>query len=288
MKRAILAGLVGLDQKDTASATSHIVRTRIIPIGPVDSPCSFEEIREDFMLRVTSDRWGINCWPDFESEVLECRRNLAVAWLTDDFLETVFDLDVGQWLLRQYPHLSLWLIPRWSQYGNDASYQDVMHLLKQPEFSFLQSSKRFRVCDDGPRLGTVDPRAISPRMAEWLLRADCLVAKGARTYEMMQGIRKLTYFAFAVCREISEAVTGLDSSLALPVFIRQAPGGHSFRDFRASSIRRIRFHSGRLARLAATTACEYIGRERCVYHDELRIRSPCKNTPDQMNSSRVV
>lgn len=270
MKRTVLAGLIGLDQKDTASATSHIVKTRVIPIGTADYPIQPEQIYQDLMSRIRFENWGINYWPDFQTEIIEQRQKYMLAWLTDDYIETIFDLDLIKLLLELNPHLSISVIPRRFQYGNDASYPDVMRLLTLPEFASLCLTPRFRVCDDGPRLGTVDPRAISPKMAEWICEADCLMIKGARAYEMMQGVRKPAYFGYTVCRELSEMVTGLDSSLALPVLIRQAPGERSYCDFRASAVRRIRFQSGRTVGLAGMTACEYAGQAHCAWCDVIK------------------
>ncbi|MFH1505270.1 MAG: hypothetical protein ABIH08_07820 [Candidatus Omnitrophota bacterium] len=94
-----------------------------------------------------------------------------------------------------------------------------------------------------------------------------LLVKGARSYEMIPGINKIAYFLFAVCREISESVTGVDAKTGLPVCIRQEPGLPSFQGFRQRHTREYPLYpTNRVGWAASMTTREYltaIGSKQC-------------------------
>ena len=132
-----------------------------------------------------------------------------------------------------------------------------MLLLDKPVFRALKmqiSHGRLEICADGPRLGTVNGLKISQSVADRLKRCDAVFVKGARAYEMLQGIGKLAYFGFAVCREISEAVTGIDAETGALVFIRQQPYQRTFSGFRDRRMRPHEFRPGRTSFLCRVTA----------------------------------
>jgi 2'-5' RNA ligase len=256
LKISLAAGLVGLNLKTAAAATSQIHKSGIIPIEPnLESNEQIEQVFE--RLRENAAKpMAIDYWEDYNARVLHAESpNLVV--FTDDYIETIFDLKLIERQLDYNSTLRVWLIPRARRYGNDASYSDVIRLLKDPVFRSLklqEESGRLRVCPNGPRLGTVNGLRISQDVADQLIRCDAVFVKGARAYEMLQGIGKHAYFGFAVCREISEAVTGVDAETGDLVFIRQRPFEPTFLRFRERGPRLHQFRSGRASSLCPVTA----------------------------------
>jgi len=255
LKMSISAGLIGLNLKTSAAATSRIHNSGIIAIDPHKRPSLQVEEVLHCLLKKASQKMAIDYWKDYEARVLRADPMTLVVF-TDDYIETIFDLKLIERQLNDNPNLRVWLIPRARRYGNDASYEDVMNLLGEPVFRNLKSLNkhgRFDICASGPRLGTVNGLKISQRVADLLKRCDAVFVKGARAYEMLQGIGKLTYFGFAVCREISEAVTGIDAETGDVVFIRQMPYQRTFLGFRNRTSRPYKF-GNRISFLCLVTA----------------------------------
>lgn len=70
--------------------------------------------------------------------------------------------------------------------------------------------------------------------------SDMLDIRGARNFEMMQGINKDSFFGFMVCREFSEATIGLPAKDTPLIYMRQPAGERSFSDFRQRRVRTTR------------------------------------------------
>lgn len=255
-KISLAAGLIGLNFKTSASATSPIHKSGIIPFNLCKSPG--EQVDEVFhrLCKKAEERMAIDYWEDYEKRVL-CNQSKTLVVFTDDYIETIFDLKLVERQLDRNPNLRVCLVPRAQRYGNDASYEDVMLLLDKPVFRDLQlyiKRGRLEVCPDGPRLGTVNGLKISQNLANRLKQCDAILVKGARAFEMLQGIRMHAYFGFAVCREISEVVTGIDAETGALVFIRQQPDQHAFSGFRDRRMRPHKFRADRISFLCQVTA----------------------------------
>ncbi|MCK4731921.1 MAG: hypothetical protein KAT65_05620 [Methanophagales archaeon] len=106
---------------------------------------------------------------------------------------------------------------------------------------------------------------MSKEVAALIENSNTIFVKGARSYEMLQGIKKTAYFAFVVCREFREAVTGLDARNLPLVLIRQGSGECSFRNFKYRAKRRYTFPDGRTIYIAERTAIEYINKRHYYY-----------------------
>jgi len=256
LKISLAAGLIGLNFKTSASATSKIHKSGIIPFNLCKSPV--EQVDEVFhhLRKKAEEGLAIDYWQDYEKRVL-CDQLKTLVVFTDDYIETIFDLKLVERELDHSPNLEVCLIPRARRYGNDASYEDVMLLLDKPVFRALKSQVkrgRLEVCPDGPRLGTVNGLKISQTVADRLKRCDVVLVKGARAFEMLQGIGKHAYFGFAVCREISEVVTGIDAETGALVFIRQQPYQRTFSGFRDRRMRPHQFRPSRISFLCKVTA----------------------------------
>ncbi|MBI5249105.1 MAG: class I SAM-dependent methyltransferase [Desulfomonile tiedjei] len=61
--------------------------------------------------------------------------------------------------------------------------------------------------------------------------------RGARNYEMMQGLKKQMFFGFMVCRDFSVSVSGLSPRDRPLVFIRHLQGERSFDGFKQRHLR---------------------------------------------------
>jgi hypothetical protein len=173
----------------------------------------------------------------------------------------MFDLKVIELQMKINPCLNVTVIPRNGSHGHDASFDDVAELLAEEktfaQLNNLRDAGRIHVCSKGPRTSCVDGRKLSQEVATHLVNADVVVIKGARSYEMLQGLKRRTYFCLSGSCSFTEALTGLDMDLAQGIMLRQDPGVLTYADFRAQSTRRAIARSGRAFGLARMTATEY-------------------------------
>jgi hypothetical protein len=203
---------------------------------------------------------AINCLKDLNRDVLTKPGSVSVVFFSDDYIEAVFDLWVIQTWLQCKHDLSMTLVPKWGPHANDASFDDIVSLLSEPLFDYLRAVRgsRFRLAANGPVGSGINACEFSPHILEVLTSADVVLFKGARSYEMLQGLRKTTYFVFDVLHSYTETLTGLDATDCPVVILRQDAGVSSFDDFRARAQRKHTFSSGRTIGLARMTALEYV------------------------------
>lgn len=235
---SIAAGLVGVDEKSKHSATSEIDIQAAISIsrqgGKQDERISSVA---DQLWTAAKTQTRIDASMTFFHQLTSSSwRRFRLLSLPNDYIETLFLLKFYSELLKEYPNMEIDFVPRSIRYGNDFCYADWLRLSKSLDFGdmfdgIVQSSN-FRAHCFGPKLSTVNLRKVDPQVMSMMTAADLADVRGARNYEMMQGINKEAYFSFMVCREISESVTGLRSSDIPLVFIRQRAREKSFRGFR--------------------------------------------------------
>lgn len=255
------SGLIGLDIKDLfpGTRTSKGWSQHVIQLGGYEAPSSSESVKQQLWSRLDS-RMAIDYREMFASEFLQPGEQKNLLWFTDDYIETIFDLSFISALLNVNQYLRITVVPRNGYFGNDASYQDISTLLADPRFfssaSFI-SAGRLIVHPEGPAMNGFDARKISTSLAQSLLDCDAVVMKGARMFEMAQGLGRPIYFANTVTNSFSEALSGLDSSMAERMLLRQDPGVPSFADFRAKAYRYTRLRSGRIVGVARMTSIEY-------------------------------
>jgi len=260
LKRSIFAGLIGVEMKTPVTGTTKLVKTNAIQLDlekPINQNVS--TVKKQFAEMMKKDL-AINFWREYEEEILESLRPVSMVFFTDDYIETIFDLKFIERQLEHNEYLTVHLVPRAHYYANDASYEDIMELMGEEVFKDLRrfhEEGRFTVCREGPRMSTFYKETISRQVAELLRQSDVVVGKGARAYETMQGIKKPGYFSMAVCREFTEAITGVDERSGAPVFIRHDPGVPSFTDFRYRADRAHIFEDGKVSGLARMTATDY-------------------------------
>jgi len=258
---SIASGLIGLDMKGSISAASALTNTGI-PLRPILGLDTSSMADTIFMAlrKVVSKGFVIDHWSTFRNEVVE-GENRRLVLLTDDFIETMFDLHFVRKLLDRNSSLTVSIIPRNGQYGNDASYADLMNMLSLPLFSSLLpcfSSGKLRILSGGPRMGTVNLRKLSTAAVEELRTGSVVYIKGCRSHEMVQGgIDAVTYTSFVVAREFTETETGLDAREAPLLFFRSAPGEYAFWGFKGRETRLKRFPDGREIGICFSTLEEH-------------------------------
>jgi 2-polyprenyl-3-methyl-5-hydroxy-6-metoxy-1,4-benzoquinol methylase len=228
---SIAAGLLGIDEKPVHAATSAIDRSRGIAFDRPDEPEGLA------VRRVAEELWDTartKCRIDAAEAFLlriSCshRDRISILSFPDDYLETIVLFRYYQELLRKYGGLRIDCVPRSLRCSNDVTYDDAIEFCS--DFVELQSSPRFAVHDNGPKIGGVNLMKLHPKILRLIEAATFIDVRGARNFEMMQKINKETYFGFMVCREISEAVTGLRAEERPLVYVRQNPGDSSFDGF---------------------------------------------------------
>jgi hypothetical protein len=230
-----LSGLMGLNYKTYASAASPINSENIIPISlsPTEDEC---KSILTLLLNRSHQSPTIDDRSLFINFISSQNSYKSIAFILDDYIESLFDLSLAENILKANPNVSISIIPRWGLCGNDMSYQECVKLLNLPFYWYSSElyncyPPRLHIIANGPRLGGFNGRKISTTVAQALINSDILYVKGARNYEMMQGIKKNTYYSFTVCREISEIVTGIPASSGAPVFIYQPSGKKTFQGF---------------------------------------------------------
>ncbi len=242
---SVAAGLVGVDEKSKHSATSEIDTQAAISISSQGS--KQDELVSsiaDQLWTAAKTRTRIDASMTFFHQLTSSSwRRFRLLSLPNDYIETLFLLRFYSALLKEYTNIEIDFVPRSIRYGNDFCYADWLQLSRNSDFremfDGIARSSNFRVHCFGPKLSTVNLRKVDPRVMSIMTAADLADVRGARNYEMMQGINKEAYFSFMVCREISESVTGLRASDAPFVFIRQRAREKSFEGFRKRRMNRI-------------------------------------------------
>jgi hypothetical protein len=260
---SIDAGLIGIEIKERflgTRQTSPGSLRRAIPLKTESGTSAAREVRDELMRRRT-EPLGLDFRQEYFAEVLAANAPRSVVWLTDDYIETIFDLKLIEAQVRVKPDLYFTIIPRDGSHRQDASFDDIMKLLAEEkplsQVAELRESGRLHICPAGPRTSSIDGRMLSGEAATHLINADVVVVKGARSFEMLQGIKKPAYYCLSGNHSFTESITGLDMDLAQGILLRQDPGVLTYADFRTRATRRARTARGREYGLARMTALEY-------------------------------
>jgi len=258
---SIAAGVIGLDLKGAKAAASSFTNMgiRLQPLLNLDPTPAADAIYRE-LEPLVSVSFAIDYWDAFSDEALS-GAPYKLVWFLDDVIETMFDLHLAQRLLEQNQLLSITIVPKNGQHGNDASCADVLRFLGLPLFSPLRSHKesgRLCISRKGPRMGTVNIRKLSPEVVDEVKTADAVYVKGCRVHEMLQGgINMVTYTSFIVTREFTESETGLDARCAPIVFLRNEPGECAYWGFKGRKSRQRRFPDGREIHICYSTTEEH-------------------------------
>jgi uncharacterized protein with ATP-grasp and redox domains len=236
---SIAAGLLGVDEKTIHAATSKLYKREAISIREsLQKFKSPEDVAEELMEISRKHPKAKDDSGKFFEKIQEKIRNangkdIRMVAITDDYMETMILVKYYEKLLKTYPLLSIDCIPRSTRCSNDATHEDVKDFLNLPfvtELKLPRIHERFRVHNDGPKLGGVNLRKLDEKIIDILSKADIIDVRGARNYEMMQRINKDMFFGFMVCRGISKAVTGVEIKDRPFFYLYQAPGECSFKN----------------------------------------------------------
>jgi len=229
---SIAAGLLGIDEKTVHAATSTI-DTHIaicLPHSMGYTKFDVERIAND-LSNAAQSKYRIDASNTFFQILdLNCSADFCIVSLVDDYLETIVLLKYYQKLLEKYPKIKIFCVPKSTVCGNDATYEDVLNILKR--IPALKNNNRFYVVPNGPNIGGCNLLKLNKDVLHLLNRSQLLDVRGARNYEMLQGINKETFFGFMVCREISESVTGLSADKLPFIYLHQPAKQKTFDKFK--------------------------------------------------------
>ena len=254
--QSIASGLIGMDIKEENISTAPVSLDSSFSLNQG----SVSELSDQLERYIGNpNKIGIDCFSQYDSEVIK-GRNKKIVWITDDYIQTVFELKLIEEQMRFNESLIFTLIPRYDSYANDASYDDVMGMLDFDILSLLHTyyrQKRFCVCRDGMDISTFDGYRLSEEAYAAIAEADIVVLSGARAYEMSQGMNKTVYYTgIAVCKGYTESITGFSKESGKLIFLRQDKGEHSFSEFAKRATRRMKTENGFIP-VAGKTAREY-------------------------------
>jgi len=237
LKLSIISGISGLDLKGSSAASSEFSQQGIPMLHYNDLPLNESiNLYYDNIISLLNHPTHIFEWDYF---IKSLNDDIKIVWFTDDYIETFFDLLFLNKLLEMYKDVYVTIVPKRRSFGNDASYSDVLDILKLCKINFnklnelTKDEMRFKVNKFGPSMGSMNIKKLSNEVIDLIHNSTFVVIKGCRAHEMVQGgLNKTTFNMYVVSREFSESVTGLDARQMPILFFHLPPGGYAFRDFR--------------------------------------------------------
>jgi SAM-dependent methyltransferase len=257
---SIASGLIGLDMKGGAAAASNF-STIQIPLKPLlnQSIPSIQNMLINELNRFVDKDSLIDYWDSFNDEIL--KRKCRLVWILDDCIESFFDLYFIQESMKENLSLNVSIIPKRGKNGNDMTYDDVIRAIDLPIFKDLKrafANGMLSISNKGPNMGTVNIRKLSWDVVSEILISDCILVKGCRAHELMQGgIKKVCYTAYVLAREFSEGETGFDARLAPILFFRSEIGEYAYWGFKGRTNRYKMFEDGRSIKICYSTLEEH-------------------------------
>lgn len=264
LRISVASGLVGLNHKSSASATSFLYKKGIIPTNFEMKTADIVDETFSALYKKAKEGWIIDNEHHFFSCILNPAKTISLVFFTDDFLESIIDLKFVEKLFEERPDLKITIVPRAVKCGNDADFADILYFFGNRIFSRLSDpykDGRLQVERVGPISGNVNGLRLSNSVLKLIESSDGILVKGARSYESLQGINKPVFFSYAVCRSQSETVTGVNAESGGLVLIYQNPGEKSFSGYRKRHLRPVIFPSGRKTWLAEQTALDQMEKQ---------------------------
>ena len=227
---SILSGLSGLDLKGSPAAASSYSNTGI-PMNSyfdMSSTSAAEEYTKSLQLFYEQCSTDLFDYTEFE-DMLSSKSKLL--WMTDDYIESYFDLLIISSILETFP-ISIVLLPKNGYQGNDLCYQDLMDILSSglyPSLPLHIKDGRLIISAEGPKMGAANVNKMSYNCVELIEQSDLIFMKGCRIHEMLQGgLNKHTFSSFVVVRRLSEITSGFSASLKPVLFFHLSPEEYSF------------------------------------------------------------
>ena len=257
---SVASGVSGLDLKGAPAAASSYANTGIAMKPYLDMPPKIAACDYFSKLRqvVSFSQSPIFAWNEFSLDIEGCKK---LVWMTDDYIESHFDLLFISRLLDQYKNLRVEIIPKNGLYGNDLSSTQLLSLINNFFFDDLIpfiNEDRLSINDFGPRMGAANIRKFSRECIQSLSNSDVLLMKGCRIHEMLQGGLNInSYSAFIVSRAISEITTGLDSEKLPIVLCHLKPKEYAFWGISPSISKSMLLFNGRKMVMCASTLLDH-------------------------------
>lgn len=228
LKLSIISGMSGLDLKGATAAASQHANDGI-PMKDLIN-LNIENAAKIYLKRLL-DEYEKRNYPIFDYDELinsiESKPHFNLIWMTDDIIESYFDLIIIERLLAEYD-LTIKLIPKNGRFGNDASFDDICSMMSPKLVEFKENGK-FTLSDKGPKMAAANLKKLSKEHAMSIVNSDVLLLKGCRISEMFNGgINADTYIAYSIVRKLSENLTGFASESNSTVLVHLNPGEYAF------------------------------------------------------------
>jgi hypothetical protein len=226
---AVAAGIMGLDMKPSQSPATEDG----IPIKNAE-----KDLESVFnMLISTAKNVAFSDYKCFEKKIIQAKKHTKIVWLTDDYIESIFDLLVIQKIMDYNYNVHVTLVPKDSQYSNDLSYADVYAMIhNESVFNKLKEfykEGRLELCLDGNSMGSVNFKKMSKYALEMMNGVDYFFVKGCRSYEMIQGSTNVPMFcSFCVIRGFTISQTGFNGIDEQIVLKYLKPGEFIYKGFK--------------------------------------------------------
>ena len=223
---SIASGLSGLDLKGSPAASSKYSNFGIpmAHYAKMDKNEAVSEYIEELEKIVKTSDTSFFHWDTLVSKLCSSRK---ISWMTDDYIESHFDLLIIERILDEYD-VVIEIIPKNGFYGNDLSWQDLETILGKglyPKLSEYLKDGRFIINKYGPMMGAANIVKLSDESVLSILDSSFVVAKGCRIHELTQGnINSDMFYSYIICRELSESSTGL-SAVSKPIVFHYVPKG---------------------------------------------------------------
>lgn len=271
-KLSVASGLMGLDMKGAPAAASNyansgIAMRRYFGVSEEDAAIELLERLEAVVQNADSP---VFCWDKFIESVKKAKK---FVWMTDDYVESFFDLYFIQKLSVQIPNVNIDIIPKNGYFGNDMSWQDMETIIRLPCFEVIKKkieTGHITINHFGPQMGAANLSKLSAQCVESILNADFIVTKGCRIHEMIQGgINKEMFSAYIVTRELSEIVTGFNSKCTPILLLHSQPGEYLFWGISYDNAKKGCTKSGKEVFKCCCTIKEHESRKRMKSIEEL-------------------
>ena len=271
-KLSIASGLSGLDLKGAPSASSTYASTGISmrPYYGMAPQTAAEDYLAKLLTVMRQSTTPAFDWTSFQTALSGAKR---LVWMTDDYIESYFDLYFISLTLAQYPDLSVEIIPKNGRYGNDLSWTDLDKMLELPVFEPLKpyrQENRLQINRYGPKMGAANIRKLSDISVRSLLSADFVLLKGCRIHEMLQGGLNVDVFcSYTVSRTLSETVTGYNSKEYPILFFHLRPKEYAFFGMDPANAKTVDLPDGRRIVCCMSTLSDHIKRKNMSSPEEI-------------------
>lgn len=228
---SVASGLMGLDMKGAPSAASNYANAGIVMKRYIEMPhqIAANELLQELEMVAQNADTPVFYWDKF-IESVQCASKIV--WMTDDYIETFFDLFFIEKLIEEFPKVNIDIIPKNGRFGNDMSWIDLEYVVSIPIFAKIKEKidiGQISINHFGPQMGAANLTKLSKQCIHSINDADFVITKGCRIHEMIQGgINKKLFSAYIVTRELSQIVTGYDSKHTPILLLYAEPGEYLF------------------------------------------------------------